>query len=266
MNNNAIGIFDSGVGAFSVLNKLVDIMPNENYIYFGDSGHNPYGQRTVDDLQNLCSKIVEFLIKKNVKCIVIACNTATVAALDYLKKKYEIPIIGVISPGAKEAIKATKNKKIGICATMFTAKTHGYLNEINKISNNDNSIKVYEEGSINLANIIENGFEYNEKNDSIIKEFTTRFTDDIDTLILGCTHYPLVQDIFEKYFKGTIVDPATQTALETKQLLEKDDKITDNKNNFTVEYYITGDINTFKKSAKNLTKLKVNNVERVSID
>ena len=266
MDNRPIGIFDSGVGAFSVLNKLVEIMPNENYIYFGDSGHNPYGQKTVEDLQKLCHCIVDFLIKKDVKCIVMACNTATVASLKYLQEKFSLPIIGVINPGAKEAINITQNKKIGVCSTTFTAKTHGYLNEINKITNNDTSIKVYEEGSTNLANIIENGFEYTQQNDDIIKEFVGRFEDDIDTLILGCTHYPLIQDLFEKYFKGNIIDPAMQTALETKSILEENNMLSDRKDMFDVHYFVTKDVEKFKNSAKNLTKLEIEKLKEVSIE
>jgi len=122
MDNRPIGIFDSGVGAFSVLNKLVEVMPNENYIYFGDSGHNPYGQKTAEELQKLCSCIVDFLAKKEVKAIVIACNTATVAAIDYLQERYYLPIIGVIKPGAKEALKLTKNKLFIIVYVLNIAK------------------------------------------------------------------------------------------------------------------------------------------------
>lgn len=266
MDNRPIGIFDSGVGAFSVLNKLVEVMPNENYIYFGDSGHNPYGQKTAEELQKLCSCIVDFLTRKEVKAIVIACNTATVAALDYLQERYYLPIIGVINPGAKEALRLTKNNKIGVCSTVFTAKTHGYLNNINKISNNDNSIKVYEEGSVNLANIIENGFEYNDENEAIIKELVGRFTDDIDTLILGCTHYPLVEDLFAKYFKGNIVDPGMQTAIEARDILKAKNMLTDSSDNYKVQYYVTKDVQNFKNVAKNLTKIAIDDIYEVSIE
>lgn len=266
MDNRPIGIFDSGVGAFSVLNKLVEVMPNENYIYFGDSGHNPYGKKTAEELQKLCSCIVDFLARKEVKAVVIACNTATVAALDYLQERYCLPIIGVINPGAKQALRLTKNKKIGVCSTVFTAKTHGYLNDINKISNDDNTIKVYEEGSVNLASIIENGFEYNEENEEIIKEFVGRFTDDIDTLILGCTHYPLVEDLFAKYFKGNIVDPGMQTAIETRDILESKNMLTDRNEGYNVKYYVTKDVENFKNVAKNLTRIDINDINEVSIE
>ena len=266
MDNRPIGIFDSGVGAFSVLNKLVEVMPNENYIYFGDSGHNPYGQKTVEELQKLCSCIVDFLTRKEVKAIVIACNTATVAALDYLQERYYLPIIGVINPGAKEALRLTKNKKIGVCSTVFTAKTHGYLKDINKVSNNDKSLKVYEEGSVNLANIIENGFEYNDENEAIIKELVGRFTDNIDTLILGCTHYPLVEDLFAKYFKGNIVDPGMQTAIEARNILKAKNMLTDSSDNYKVQYYVTKDVQNFKNVAKNLTKIAIDDIYEVSIE
>lgn len=266
MDNRPIGIFDSGVGAFSVLNKLVEVLPNEKYVYFGDSGHNPYGQKTSEQLKKLCKCIVDFLIKNDVKIIVVACNTATVAALDYLKDIFDIDIIGVINPGAKEALRVTKNNKIGVCSTVFTAKTHGYLNEILKEKNDNREIAVYEEGSSNLANIIENGFEYNEQNEEIIREFATRFTDDIDTLILGCTHYPLVEDLFKKYFNGNIVDPGMETALRVKELLAKKDMLSDKKNEYSVKYFVTRDPDMFKNIAENLTNLKIDDINEVSIE
>lgn len=266
MDNRPIGIFDSGVGAFSVLNKLVEVLPNEKYVYFGDSGHNPYGQKTSEQLKKLCKCIVDFLIKNDAKIIVVACNTATVAALDYLKDIFDIDIIGVINPGAKEALRVTKNNKIGVCSTVFTAKTHGYLNEILKEKKENQEIAVYEEGSVNLANIIENGFEYNEQNEEIIKEFVTRFTDDIDTLILGCTHYPLVEDLFKKYFNGNIVDPGMQTALEVKDLLAEKNMLSDRKDEYTVKYFVTRDPDTFRNVAKNVTKLNIDDINEVSIE
>lgn len=265
MNDKHIGIFDSGVGAFSVLNKLVEVLPNENYIYFGDSGHNPYGQKTAGQIRTLSKCIIDFLIKKDVKMIVIACNTATIAALDELQKIYDIDIVGVINPGAKEALKVTKNGKIGVCSTVFTAKSHGYLNEINKLKDK-RSITVYEEGSKNLANIVENGFKYNQENENLIKEFVGRFKDDIDTLVFGCTHYPFVEDLFKKYFKGNIVDPGMQTALEVKEILEKKNMLNKSNQKAKVKYFVTKNADDFKKVAQNLTKLEISDINSVSIE
>ena len=265
MDNRPVGIFDSGVGAFSVLNKLVETLPNENYIYFGDSGHNPYGQKTAKQIQKLSKCIIDFLLKNDVKIVVIACNTATIASLDYLKEKFDIDIVGVINPGANEALKITKNGKIGVCSTVFTAKSHGYKNELEKLSNGKDLI-IYEEGSSNLANIIENGFEYNEENENIIKEFVSRFEDDIDTLILGCTHYPLVEDLFKKYFKKNIVDPGAQTALQVKNLLTKKDMLNSSNENGKIKYFVTRNPDDFKKISKNLTNLNVLNVEEINLE
>lgn len=265
MDNRPIGIFDSGVGAFSILNKLVETLPNEDYIYFGDSGHNPYGQKTATQIKKISKCIIDFLLKNDAKIIVIACNTATIAALDYLKEKFDIDIIGVINPGASEALKITKNGKIGVCSTVFTAKSHGYKNEIEKLSDG-RDLTVYEEGSSNLANIIENGFEYNQYNENIVKELVSRFEDDIDTLILGCTHYPLIGDLFKKYFKKNIVDPGEQTAIQVKELLAKKDMLNNSNQTGKIKYFVTRNPDEFKKISKNLTNLDVSDITSVSIE
>lgn len=265
MDSRPIGIFDSGVGAFSILNKLVEILPNENYIYLGDSGHNPYGQKNQKQIQKLSKCIIDFLLKNNAKIIVIACNTATIASLDYVKEKFDIDIVGVINPGAKQALNVTKNNKIGVCSTVFTAKSHGYKNELEKLSDG-RDLKVYEEGSSNLANIIENGFEYNQENENIVKEFISRFNDDIDTLILGCTHYPLIEDLFRKYFKKNIVDPGTQTAIQVKDILAKNDMLNSSNENGKIKYFVTRNPDEFKRISKNLTNIDVLDVKEISLE
>lgn len=266
MDNRAVGIFDSGVGAFSVLRKLVDVLPNEDFIYFADSGHNPYGQKTKEQLEILCETIAEFLLEKDVKIIVVACNTATMAALPQLQEKFKgTDIIGVIEGGAKDAISATKNGKIGVCSTVFTAKTHAYKIDIDKYKDSKD-ITVYEEGSVDLAHKIETGFD--KQNDAhMVKEFVDRFKGkDIDTLILGCTHYPLLQDVFEKCFDGNLVDPGMSTANKVKEILLDKNMLSDRTVKGSYKYFVTKSVDDFKKSAKNLVDIEVEDVTQVDIE
>ena len=266
MDNRPIGVFDSGVGAFSVLEQLVKIMPNENYVFFGDSGHNPYGQKTKQQLQTLCEVIAEFLIKHDVKIIVIACNTATVASLEYLQGKFkDIDIIGVIEGGAKDAIKDTKNAKIGVCATCFTANSHAYKDKIEQFAK-DKNIEVFEEGSIDLAHTIESGFD-KEKDAHIIEEFVGRFDGkDIDTLILGCTHYPMIADVFKKYYDGNLVDPGLSTAKTAMDILTKKAMLTNSSVHGSIKYFVTSTVKSFIEVAKNLVDFELTDIHHVDIE
>lgn len=262
MDNRPIGIFDSGVGAFSVLREMVRIMPDENYVYFADSGHNPYGQKSRAQLQMLCGYITDFLMKQDAKSVVIACNTATAASLDYLRERFDIKIIGVIEPAAREALRVSPSKKIGVCATCFTADTHAYRDRILQF---DPSAEVSEAGSRDLANIVENGFEYTEENDALIREFAGRVSPEADTLILGCTHYPLVRPLFEKYFPKNIVDPGLQTALEMKAYLEEND-MRGNAETAHVRYFTSTEPEKFIRAAAHITDMEISDIRKVDFD
>jgi len=152
-----IGIFDSGLGGTTVLKEMIKSLPNEDYIYYGDNGNFPYGSgKTKNELQKLTERILDFFVKNNCKLVIVACNTASTAAIDYLREKFSLPIIGIVEAGVKIASKTTKNKNIAVISTKFTAESHGYKNKAKML---DSELNVKEIACIEFAQMIESGWD-----------------------------------------------------------------------------------------------------------
>lgn len=256
-----VGVFDSGVGGLTVLKELLKELSSAEFIYYGDSFNSPYGTKTIEDIQKLCYKISEFLINKDVDLIVIACNTATVASLDYLKEKFPtLPIIGVINPGATMALRESKNKKIGVLSTPLTAKTNAYKNAIQNLNEN---YEVYQQGCELLCPMIEKGWKDNEESHNILKNYIENLPKDIDTLILGCTHYPYLEEKIRDIAKCTIVNPAKETARLVGEQLKKLKSIVNLKNYNKISYYVTGDLENFITVGEQLLDQKMVDVHKI---
>ncbi|WP_297596270.1 glutamate racemase [uncultured Cetobacterium sp.] len=257
-----IGIFDSGVGGLSVLKKIKEKINFADIIYYGDSLNAPYGSKNIKDIQQLCLKIGEFLIDNRVDVIVIACNTATAAALDVLKERFtSVPVIGVITPGASMAIKQSKNKKIGVLSTPLTANTKIYEKVITDLNP---KYQVYQKGCELLCPMIERGWESSEKNKELLKQYISALPTDIDTLVLGCTHYPLIRGDIESLFGKKIVDPAEETAMsvlfELNKISLKTGRKKSRKQKINIDYFVTGDIEKFKSVGEKFLGEEVVNV------
>ncbi len=248
LKNEKIGIFDSGLGAMSVLKEVKNILPNENYIYFGDSANAPYGSGKTDkDIQILCENVVKFFIKNNCKTIILASNTGTIAAIDYLQEKYkDVLIIGIIDSAIDMVVKKAResNKKVAVLSTKFTADSHTYKNFIQK---QDREIEVVEIGCVEFAYMIEKGWETFDNADELLRKYTSMIPQDYSTLILGCTHYPLILNEIKKYFKGEIVDPAKELAVYLEKLLRKGKTI----------FFVSGELEKFKIPAEKFLNEKV---------
>ena len=252
-----VGVFDSGVGGLTVLKELLKELSSAEFIYYGDSFNSPYGTKTIEDIQKLCYKISEFLINKDVDLIVIACNTATVASLDYLKEKFPtLPIIGVINPGATMALRESKNKKIGVLSTPLTANK-------NAIQNLNENYEVYQQGCELLCPMIEKGWKDNEESHNILKNYIENLPKDIDTLILGCTHYPYLEEKIRDIAKCTIVNPAKETARLVGEQLKKLKSIANLKNYNKISYYVTGDLENFITVGEQLLDQKMVDVHKI---
>ena len=220
ISNYKIGVFDSGLGGVTVLKRLLKDLPYEEYIYYGDSGNAPYGSgKTKEEIQNLCTKIMDFLIENNCKVVVIACNTATVAALEYLKENYSIPIIGIIDSGAKIAIQNSSLKKVAVFSTEFTANSNAYKNTIQRY---DKDFEVTQIACIEFCPMIEKGWETFDNN----------------------------QEILEKYINKIILDPAVGISFELKRLLENLNILNDNKIKKKPVFFTTGELDKFKPTAE----------------
>lgn len=247
-----IGIFDSGVGGLSCLKVIKQKIDFVDMVYYGDNLNNPYGSKSVEEIQGFCVNIVDFLInKKKVDMIVIACNTATSVALDLLKEKFpNTPILGVVHAGAVMAVRETKNKKIAVISTPVTAESNVYKKDILEI---DPTCEVTQEGCEELAPRIEKGWHDDEENLTILRDYLNTLPKDIDTLVLGCTHYPLIRPEIAKILgdKILIVDPAEELALESLKELtamakKRGIELT-KKEKINIDYCISGDVKTFEE-------------------
>lgn len=257
-----IGIFDSGLGGLSVLKKIKEKINFADIIYYGDSANSPYGNKSVEEIQKFSLNIGNFLIDNRVDIIVVACNTATVAALKVLQDRFtSIPIVGVILPGASTAVKKSENKKIGIIGTPVTINSNVYVNEIKKINP---SIDVYQKSCDLLCPLIEEGWESKEENKSILKEYLKDLPEDIDTLVLGCTHYPFIEDDIRKERNIKIVDPAEETSMhvlfELNRLALKMGYKKLKKSKILVDYFVTGNLEQFKKIGEKFLGEKIEEI------
>ena len=242
----SIGVFDSGIGGLTVLKEIRKVLPDEKIYYLGDTARVPYGEKTKELIIRYSKEIVEFLLEKNVSAIVVACNTATALALKELKETFKIPIIGVIEAGARTAIEATKNGKIGVIGTKATIQSGKYEEEI-KLFNK--KVEVLQKACPLFVPAVEEGILSGKLVNQIIKTYLDDFKGKVDTLILGCTHYPLLKDAISKIYPDIkIVDPAKETALDLKEILEQNEFLeNDAKKDEEVKYYVTDGQEKFKE-------------------
>lgn len=261
-----IGVFDSGVGGLTVAREIMSLLPNEKVIYFGDTARVPYGNKSKETIVRYARQIIRFLRSKNVKVIVIACNTACAMALDIVKEEFEIPIIGVVNPGVEMAIRNTRNKKIGIIGTEGTIKSETYTKLIHE---KDDTIEVTGKACPLLVPLVEEGL----LDDSITTEVAKRYLQElqdkgIDALVLGCTHYPLLENTFKKILGDGIilVNPAIETARELKQLLTDKNLAAHDTNKGGHEFYVSDREEKFENLAKEILKFKMMPVTHINIE
>ena len=260
----SIGVFDSGIGGLTVLKEIRKVLPNEKIFYFGDTARVPYGEKTKELITRYSKEIVEFLLDKEVSAIVVACNTATALALEELRKTFKIPIIGVIKAGAKTAINTTKSGNIGVIGTKATVNSKRYEEEIKKLSEN---VKVIAKACPLFVPAVEEGILDGKLVDQIIKTYLDDFEKEIDTLILGCTHYPLLKSAIGKIYTNlNIVDPARETALNLKEILEEKNLLkNDATKNREVKYYVTDGKDKFKEIGIMFLDENIEKVELVKL-
>lgn len=252
-----IGVFDSGVGGVSVLKEVIKEFPYDNIIYFGDSLHAPYGDREIEEIRALCLKVSDFLVyEKKVDAIVIACNTATGAAMYIMNERYHIPVVGVVNNGVKEGIRVTKNKNIGVIATPATIKMDIYLKEFNRI---DKNLNIYQVKCPLFVGMIEKGWIDNDESNQLIKGYLSNLPENVDTLILGCTHYPLIEKYIKRHFTGNIVDPAKETAKSLKLIIGEGAS----SKKTSIKFFVSGDSQKFKEVAQEFLGTAIDKVEKI---
>lgn len=247
-----IGVFDSGVGGLTVVEQLWKHLPYESIVYFGDTAHVPYGSREVAELISLADSITAFLVEKGCKVIIDACNTTSSVALDSLKRKYQIPVVGVVEPGAQAAARASRGGKIGVIATEATVKSEAYLRALKR---ENPKAEVWMEACPLLVPLIEAGETHSLRaREAVYRYLQPLLRQGIDTLVYGCTHYPYLHDLVAEIV-GTgieLVDPAEATVLEVKALLAKNQALADASCCCRQEFYVSGSPEAFYRTATQL--------------
>lgn len=217
-----IGIFDSGIGGLTVAREVLKLLPDYQITYFGDTARTPYGNKSKDTIIKYAIEDTELLIKRGAKIIVVACNTASAVAATELKKKFpSVPIFEVISPAVKRAAEVTKNKRIGVIGTRATIESKIYEHTIKQ---EKNGYTIISKPCPLFVPLAEEGWEKKPATKIIAQKYLRSLkTDQIDTLILGCTHYPLLRDVIQQKIgkRVTLVDPAEQTVVQIKKYLEQ---------------------------------------------
>lgn len=262
MKQLAIGVFDSGIGGFSVVKELKRLLPKENIEYFADHGRQPYGSKEQEEIEDFVIQIINFLLGKGIKACIIACNTATAAGLKRARELFDIPIIGVIEPGAKAAVEATRNKKIGLAATIFTVNSEAYQKEIRRINP---KIDIFVNPCPRFTPIVESGQLESAETYQVAKEYLKPIKDaQVDTLILGCTHYPFLEKVITEVMgpKVRLINPAYNTVLDLKKILEEKEFLNSDGDR-QEHYYTSGNPDNMKRIAKTLLGSFKGRVEKI---
>lgn len=266
MRERPIGLLDSGVGGLTVLKAVKDRLPNESFIYIGDTKRCPYGNRSADEITTYTLELVQFLMDQDVKMIVIACNTATAHALETVRKKVDIPVIGVIEPGSKAAAQTTTKGEIGVLATVGTVDSGFYDRSIMK---HNSSVQIKSLPCPEFVEIVEqNKYESEEAERLVQRKLETFKTEKMDTLILGCTHFPLLAPFIQKEMGEavTLIDSGVFTSYKVEQVLAEQGNETSSHTNGTLKLFTTGVAEQFRTIAQNWLQTNDFSVESVSLE
>lgn len=264
-----IGVFDSGVGGLTVAREIMRQIPNERIVYFGDTARVPYGSKSRETITRFSKQIVRFLRTFQVKTIVVACNTASAYALDELETETDIPIIGVVKPGAKTAAGVTKNGRIGVIATDATINSQIYTQYIKELNRD---VTIYGKACPLFVPLVEEGLWQDPVTDEIARRYLTELIDiDIDTLILGCTHYPLIRSTLGKIMGDavTLVNPAYETARELKEMLEQRGLLNQEPPALGAnpyQFYVSDSAEKFKRFANSIIKYGILSAKTINIE
>lgn len=270
IKNKPIGVFDSGIGGLSVLKQFIRFLPAEKYIYLGDTARVPYGNKSDDTVRRYSKECTAFLLEKGVKLIVVACNTASAVALDAIREISKVPVIGMIIPAAGAAIRATANNKIGIIGTRATVNSNAYMDAIYNLSRNK-ELRVYSKACPLFVPLAEEGLTRHDATRIIAAEYLEELkSEQIDTLVLGCTHYPLLSQLITDILPGvTLIDSGEHSTVTAIRLLAESDALAGEKKDFSdapdVELYVTDISGAFREIAQRFLGFAVQTINKVTI-
>lgn len=260
-----IGVIDSGVGGLTVASEIIRQLPKEEIIYIGDTARCPYGPRPVEEVKRFTWEMIDYLLFQDIKMLVIACNTAAAVVLEEARKRLSIPVVGVIHPGSVAALKVTKNDHIGVIGTEGTIRSGAYIREITRINSN---AKVESLACPQFVPLVENGLYRGDEAKKIVKQsLKPLLNTNIDSLILGCTHYPLLAPIIKEIVgeKINLISSGEETAREVSALLYHKNLLFTGERKPNHQFFATGSVDMFKKIATDWLQMKKVNVEKINL-
>ncbi|MBF0328644.1 MAG: glutamate racemase [Nitrospirae bacterium] len=264
MNDRPIGIFDSGIGGLTVLSQINQILPAEHTIYLGDTARVPYGIRSAETVTRYSFECASFLMQQNIKMLVVACNTVSAISLPLIPERVNVPVIGVIEPGARAAAAATRNNKVGVIGTEATVKSGSYERAIKNIKDN---IDVYSLACPLFVPLVEEGWTDGEIARLVIKKYLSGFKKTgIDTLVLGCTHYPLLKPVIQSVMKDVaLIDSAIETAKTVKDMLEKAETKRETAEDAQHNFFVTDLPEKFISVGEGFLNQKIKNIKKIAL-
>ncbi len=270
MDRRPIGVFDSGLGGLTAVKELMKQLPKESIVYFGDTGRVPYGTRSNETVIKYVLQDIRFLLNFDIKLIIIACGTASSVALDVVKDQFDIPIVGVVEPAVQQAVKLTKNKKMGIIGTAGTINSGSYARKINEI---DCEIVTISQACPLFVPLVENGYIDNQVARLVAEEYLhPLMAAKVDTIIMGCTHYPLLKNTITEIMgpEVSLVDPGAETARYVKELLEQEGKLSKlkpDKAKAQYKYFVSDSVESFSRLGGIFLEKGINEyVEKIDIE
>jgi glutamate racemase len=265
MDTRPLGVFDSGVGGLTVLHECLVTMPHEDFVYLGDHARLPYGPRPLHEIRRYAREIGAFLAEQDVKMIVVACNAATSAALAQLQEELAVPVIGVITPEAHAAVQATRNRRVGLLATQATVEAGRYAELVRAL---DAGVAFFPVACPDLVPLIEGDDPYGEATEAAVRTYAAPLKEHgVDTVILGCTHYPLIRPILQRVFGRdvTLVFSAEETAREVAETLARKRIENDASRDGVYRFLTTGDPSAFREMGRRFLQLPIGEVEHVTL-
>jgi glutamate racemase len=265
MDPRPIGVFDSGMGGLTVLHECLVTLPHEDFVYLGDGARLPYGPRPLEEIRRFAAEIAAYLERLGVKLVVAACNSATAAALPDLQRRLAVPVVGVIAPEAHAAVLATRSRRIGLLATEATVASGRYSELVRGL---DAGAELVAVACPRLVPLIEGDDPFGEETASAVREYAAPLLEAaVDTVILGCTHYPLIRPILQRVFgRGiTLVFSAEETALEVSETLRRKGMENSERREGTYRFLTTGDPALFRETGRRFLQLPIASAEHVSV-
>jgi glutamate racemase len=265
VDSRPIGVFDSGVGGLTVLHELLVTLPHEDVVYLGDNARLPYGTRPLDEIRRFALEVGRYLEQRGVKLVVVACNSATAAALPDLQRALAVPVVGVLQPEARAAALATRNRRVGLLATEATVESGRYASLVATV---DAGVEVVSVACPRLVPLIEGDDPFGEETTAAVREVAAPLKEaGVDTVILGCTHYPILRPIFQRVFGRdvTLVFSADETSHEVAETLARKGIENDPAREGTYAFLTTGEPDAFRAMGRRFLQLPIAAVDRVTV-